>query len=86
MKLNSKPYNKKILNYKAEYSKAFKEDHHNKDNKINSNENNDINNNTQSDKEDLISTELFFDEIKLKVDYDKIENELNKLRNNNYNE
>ena len=86
MKLNSKPYNKKILNYKAEYSKAFKEDHHNKDNKINSKENNDINNNTQSDKEDLISTELFFDEIKLKVDYDKIENELNKLRNNNYNE
>ena len=36
------------------------------------------------EKEEILSTtDLVLDEIKLKVDYDKIESELNKLRNNN---
>ena len=90
MKLNdTRLYNKKILTHKLENTRNnnlkqkiknlnnFHENKENIDNNITKN---------QSDKEDLISTELCLDEIKLKVDYDKIENELNKLRNINYKE
>ena len=38
------------------------------------------------EKEETLSNDLILDEIKLKVDYDKIENELNILRNNNVEE
>ena len=35
-----------------------------------------------NEKEEMIQNDLILDEIKLKVDYDKIESELNRLRNN----
>jgi len=58
----------------------------NQKNLIENKENIDNNINNQSDKDLLISTELNLDEIKLKVDYDKIESELNKLKNINKND
>ena len=86
MKLNQKPYNKKILKYKLDHSKSFKVE---KNKNILNNENKEnieINKNIQSDKEDLIPPELFLDEKRLKEDYDIIEKELKKLRKNNLNE
>jgi len=85
MKLkDSKLYNKKINNFSGLSKKNIKE---NLKQKIllekKENINNNINN--QNDKDVLISTELYLDEIKLKIDYDKIESELNKLRNINKN-
>lgn len=85
MKLKvSKLYNKKINNFSGLSKKNIKE---NLKQKIllekKENINNNINN--QNDKDVLISTELYLDEIKLKIDYDKIESELNKLRNINNN-
>jgi hypothetical protein len=85
MKLkDSKLYNKKINNFSGLSKKNIKE---NLKQKIllekKENINNNINN--QNDKDVLISTELYLDEIKLKIDYDKIESELNKLRNINNN-
>ena len=38
------------------------------------------------EKDEMLSTDLVLDEIKLKVDYDKIESELDKLRNNTHEE
>ena len=35
--------------------------------------------------EEILSNDIFLDEIKLKVDYDKIESEINRLKNNNDN-
>lgn len=85
MKLkDSKLYNKKINNFSGLSKKNIKE---NLKQKIllekKENINNNINN--QNDKDVLISTELYLDEIELKIDYDKIESELNKLRNINNN-
>ena len=82
----SKLYNKKILNYKNEnqyFSKNNKHiikkanEHYLSQNK----ENIDINIINQNDVENLFSTELYLDEIKLKADYAKIESELRKLKN-----
>ena len=89
MKPNDKKlYNKKILTYKIDITKNNNLNHKLKksSNYIENKENVDNNINNQSDKEDLISTELCLDEIKLKGDYDKIESELIKLRNINYKE
>ena len=85
---DTKLYNKKILTYKIDITKNNTLNHKlKKSNGHNENkENIDNNINNQSDKEDLISTELCLDEIKLKGDYDKIESELKKLRNINYKE
>ena len=82
----SKLYNKKILNYKNEnqyFSKNNKHiikkanEHYLSQNK----ENIDTNIINQNDVENLFSTELYLDEIKLKADYAKIESELRKLKN-----
>ena len=48
------------------------------------NKNNELNK-ISFEKEEILSNEFMIDEIKLKVDYDKIESELNRLRNNNNN-
>ena len=80
--------NDPILSLKIKYNNSIMNENNNNQNKkqeqiiINKEESKIININ----KEEFLSNDLFLDEIKLKVDYDKIENELNKLRNNNVEE
>ena len=76
-------YNKKIIGYKFGNKKNSKLNFQKK-NLIENKENIDNNvANNQIDQDDLVSTEFCLDEIKLKVDYDKIEDELKRLKNNN---
>ena len=83
MKSNSiRLYNKKIINSRIKNPKIKKSN----ENILEKNkENIDCNINYKSDKDKLISTNIFLDEKELKIDYEKIEQEFKKLKNNNYN-
>ena len=84
MKSNSiRLYNKKIINSRIKNPKIKKSN----ENILEKNkENIDCNiNSYKSDKDKLISTNIFLDEKQLKIDYEKIEQEFKKLKNNNYN-
>ena len=84
MKSNSiRLYNKKIINSRIKNPKIKKSN----ENILEKNkENIDCNiYSYKSDKDKLISTNIFLDEKELKIDYEKIEQEFKKLKNNNYN-
>ena len=86
MRLNeSKLYNKKILNNKQNNQKSMNLNPNIKHYLTQNKENIDANINNQKAEDDLISSELYLDEINLQVDYAKIESGLNKLKNNNEN-
>ena len=86
MRLNeSTLYNKQILNYKQNNQKSMNLNPNIKHYLTQNKENIDANINNQKAEDDLISSELYLDEINLQVDYAKIESGLNKLKNNNEN-